>query len=97
MHKENPLMTAKFRSGRLLATPGALEVLEANAVLPQELLCRHLSGDWGCVCPEDGQANESALQRGQRLLSCYIVGASKVWVITEGDRSATTILLPSEY
>ncbi len=97
MHDEKTPMAAKFSLGKLAATMGASDVLENHAVSPQELIHRHLIGDWGCVCSEDAKANEVALMLGARLLSSYHVGDATVWVITEADRSLTTILLPSEY
>lgn len=87
----------RFQLGRVLATPGALAVLERVEVTPSSLLRRHVRGDWGDLCPEDRQANEEALKVGSRLLSSYKVADDKVWVITEADRSATTLLLPEEY
>ena len=61
-------------------------------------LSRHASGDWGEVCEEDWQSNDEALELGTRLLSSYISrSGEKFWIITEHDRSATTILLPLEY
>lgn len=89
----------KFELGQILATPAALEVLEANNLLPQQLIRKHMSGDWGVLAEADAQANNNALREGQedRILSSYPVGDGKVWVITEWDRSATTILLPSDY
>lgn len=86
-----------FSLGRLLITPGAQEALKSCVTSPMDLLYRHQSGDWGMVCPEDYQANERALRDGSRLLSVYHVYESIFWVITEADRSATTILLPEEY
>ncbi len=88
-------MTITFRLGRLLATPGAL-----NALTPDDLVAileRHACGDWGDLCAEDKDANDAALQHGSRLLSAYRLDREKVWVITEADRSATTVLLPEEY
>jgi hypothetical protein len=65
------------------------------------LLARHVFGDWGDLCTEDKESNERALAQGGRLLSSYEAGlgrdATKVWVITEADRSSTTFLLPEEY
>ena len=62
------------------------------------LLARHLSGDWGEVCAEDAKENEFSLQHGFRLLSAYrLSDGTKIWIITEADRSATTFLLPEEY
>lgn len=89
-------MNTKFHLGRLLATPGALDALPD----PQQrltLLRRHASGDWGDVCADDAAVNEAALRNGSRIFSAYQVGEERVWVITEADRSATTILLPNEY
>ena len=88
----------KFALGRLLATPGALRALERGKILPITLLKRHASGDWGIVCEEDAMLNDAAVHRGGRILSAYMATANeKVWIITEADRSATTILLPEEY
>ncbi len=61
-------------------------------------LNRHLQGDWGTLDPEDIEANENALRNGGRLFSAYLTSAAlKFWIITEADRSATTILLPEDY
>lgn len=85
-----------FELGRIVATPGALEVLGPEE--PIVLLQRHQSGDWGDVSPGDARENRLSVKRGFRVLSSYPVGDGlRVWVITEGDRSATTILLPEEY
>jgi hypothetical protein len=61
------------------------------------LIKRHATGDWGDVDAEDGKANDEALKNGGRLLSAYTVKGVKVWVITEADRSSTTLLLPQDY
>ncbi len=74
-----------------------MEVLKTNGVTPADLLDRHVLGDWGDVCDEDKGLNDDAVQHGDRILSSYTVGKSKLWVITEADRSSTCILLPSEY
>ncbi len=82
--------------GRVVATPGALEVLAPEE--PLVLLRRHAAGDWGEVDAHDQRANNRALKDGTRILSAYTLpGGRKVWIITEADRSATTILLPEEY
>jgi len=87
-----------FSLGRVVATPGALEALEAAQHDPIELLSRHISGDWGKLDEHDTEQNQLALEQGYRLLSAYVlVSGVKVWVITEADRSTTTLLLPSEY
>lgn len=87
----------RFPLGQVVAAPGALALLQAHAVSPAELLARHQAGDWGEVPPDDAQANELAVAHGDRLLSCYRVGGERLWIITEADRAATTLLLPSEY
>ncbi|KAA5538608.1 hypothetical protein FYK55_27195 [Roseiconus nitratireducens] len=87
-----------FPLGRVTATPGCLELLDKNNQAPSDLLDRHVRGDWGIVDPDDAQANNLALEHGERLLSSYeLLDGSKVWVITEWDRSATTLLRPSDY
>ncbi|CAN5806691.1 hypothetical protein BH20ACT11_BH20ACT11_00720 [soil metagenome] len=93
-------MGARFELGRVVATPGALEALEASGVSPAELLGRHQSGDWGEVPAEDAKENERSVRDGFRLLSSYSVrdaGQERIWIITEADRSSTCLLLPSEY
>jgi hypothetical protein len=93
-----PLKPSLFPLGQVVATPGALEALQEAGKNPVEYVRRHAQGDWGDVPPEDQQANQQALLDGSRLFSAYQVTASlKIWVITEWDRSATTVLLPSEY
>jgi hypothetical protein len=88
----------KFSPGQIVATPGALAAMEDHRCEPLSLLTRHLSGDWGSLPVEDGQMNDQALQFEGRLLSSYPIGPdTKIWLITEADRSATTFLLPSEY
>lgn len=89
---------AKFKFGKLVATPGAIEALADSKQSPMEFVARHIRGDWGEVCDEDRQANEDALRNGERLLSVYRTAKGvKLWVITEADRSSTCVLLPSEY
>ena len=95
----NPL----FRLGQVVATPGAIEALEKASQVPFEFIARHSRGDWGIVSGEDKAANDASLKDGSRILSAYILNTGeKVWVITEatddqGQRAATTILLPEEY
>ena len=87
---------ARLRLGRLFTTPGVLERVAGDAVLAA--LGRHVRGDWGDVDAEDRAANDRALEEGTRVLSSYRDAAGvKFWVITEADRSSTTVLLPSEY
>ncbi len=89
----------KVITGKILATPGALEHLAQLGVSAASLLDRHMRGDWGDVCDEDKAANDYAAQRPLRLLSSYGMGpdVENIWIITEADRSVTTVLLPSEY
>ena len=93
----------RFKLGQILATPGALAVLEKAGVQPVSLLARHQSGDWGELCKEDREMNEQAIQnerdkdKRQRVMSVYLVGSEKVYLITEHDRSVSTLLLPSDY
>jgi hypothetical protein len=87
-----------FPLGQVVATPGCLDLLAKNDKSPNWFLNRHVRGDWGTVCPDDAQANQDALRDGARLLSVYkLKDDSTIWVITEWDRSATTLLLPSDY
>ncbi len=88
-----------FPLGRVVATPGALDLLENLSLEPSELIRRHHAGDWSEMQPLDQEANTNAVKDGGRIFSSYRVGGqkSKVWVITEADRSVTTILLPMEY
>lgn len=86
----------KFSLGQVVSTPGALESLDPRDVFAA--LARHHRGDWGDCCPEDWESNEEGLRDGFRLFSAYRTGCGeKFWIITEADRSVTTILLPSEY
>jgi hypothetical protein len=90
-------MTAPLPLGRVVATPGALKLLVEARAHPFEYLARHAAGDWGDLCAFDRRQNEIALRDGLRVLSSYPVGRECVWIITEADRSVTTILLPDEY
>jgi hypothetical protein len=93
-----------FHPGVLLATPAATSACAHDYL--SKCLKRHLSGDWGCVSAEDRESNDAALRDGERILSAYPIGPTKpsggsgancVWIITEHDRSVTTMLLPSDY
>jgi len=87
-----------LRLGQLVATPGAIMAMTAAGNDPAEFISRHRNGDWGDVPAEDWQANNDALLTANRVLSAYLLkDGTRVWVITEADRSATTILLPDEY
>jgi hypothetical protein len=89
---------ARFSLGRIYATPGAQAALAAAGQRPVAFLARHHQGDWGEVDAADQAANETALKTGARLLSAYTTTqGERLWLITEADRSATTLLLPEEY
>jgi hypothetical protein len=90
-------MTVPLPLGRVVATPGALKLLIEARAQPFDYLARHATGDWGELCAFDRRQNEIALREGYRVLSSYNVLAGRVWIITEADRSVTTILLPEEY
>ena len=86
----------KFTLGQIVATPNVLNSIPNDELL--NALARHHHGDWGDVCQEDRQANEQALIEGTRLFSIYrSMTGTKFWIITEADRSATTVLLPEDY
>ena len=87
-----------FPSGAVVMTRGIEAELGGELPLLLSLLRRHLSGDWGDLGASDRDANRDALTHGGRILSAYdVAGRSRVWIITEGDRSSTCILLPDEY
>lgn len=88
----------RFALGRLIITPGGLATLRTNRVSITHLLVRHASGDWGDVSDDDRHQNDLSIDTGLRLISIYAMpDQTKLWVITESDRSATTFLLPDEY
>jgi len=91
-----------FSPGLIVITPGAMEAINKNQKTPLEYLSMHLSGNWGCVSPEDKMLNDLAIENGERVMSAYLLpDETKIWIITEaeyeGVREATTILLPEEY
>ena len=87
-----------FPLGRTVATPGALDALEKAGQMPAEFLRRHQIGDWGELCEADKKENDFSVTNDFRILSAYRTKADvKIWLITEHDRSATTLLLPEEY
>ena len=88
---------ALFSLGQLVATPGALASLAKAGQTPLDFLSRHVCGDWGDIDKDDRKENELGLKRGFRLLSSYQTSAGQIWIITEADRSVTTLLLPEEY
>lgn len=88
----------RFALGQTFITSGAEEALQIAGQTAIEFLRRHMSNDWGEPSDEDARENEPSLKEGFRLLSAYRTAkGQKLWIITEADRSATTILLPSEY
>lgn len=90
-----------FNLGRLVMTRGVNDLVAENtafAKFAMSSLTRHRRGDWGNLSDEDKQENELSLKEGFRLLSAYEAeGLQKIWIITEADRSSTTILFPDEY
>lgn len=94
MEKEKPNWL--FKPGRVVATPGVLKKIPGLKLT--SALKRHLQGDWGDVCDEGRATNDRAVKSGERIFSVYHSESEvKFWIITEWDRSATTILLPDEY
>ena len=93
-----PRTIKRFALGEIVSTRGALDALEKSGQSPLIFLLRHAANDWGEVCPEDWQANDNALETGERLLSSYRTTLGvPIWLITEHDRSVSTLLLPDEY
>jgi hypothetical protein len=90
-------MRAPLPLGRVVATPEALKLLSEAGENPFTYLACHATGDWGELCGFDRRQNELALRDDYRIISSYPIGRECVWIITEADRSVTTILLPEEY
>ena len=89
---------ARFQAGQLLMTAAVSALVNEGTVDPWPYLTRHLHGDWGDIGPEDARSNDAALREGDRLFSAYQVAPElRLWIITECDRSATTLLLPEDY
>jgi hypothetical protein len=87
-----------FKLGRIMATPRAIEALAVAGQIPDAFLLRHQTGDWGELSQDDKAANDLAVTAGARILSAYLtILGERIWIITEADRSLTTILLPGEY
>ena len=91
----------KFNPGQMVLTRGVNDLITCNEEFAKHVtlsLKRHIAGDWGEVCDEDRVTNEFALQHGERLFSVYKKdGVAVIWIITEWDRSVTTVLFPDEY
>jgi hypothetical protein len=86
-----------FPLGVVVATPATIELLEKQGMDPEQLLTRHVSDDWEELGTEDQALNDQAVREDLRIFSAYDLARERLWIITEADRSATTILLPSEY
>lgn len=87
-----------FALGQVVATRGAMNAMAELRIAPLDLIHRHVTGDWGDLGAEDQQQNLLAIRLGLRIFSSYKIGFStKIWIITEADRSSTTLLLPDEY
>ncbi len=94
MNNTKPL----FKLGKIVATVGADAAMQKHGIEPISLLWRHVRGDWGEIAEADRGLNEAALEDGARILSVYKIAEDEtIWIITEWDRSATTLLLPEEY
>ena len=98
----------RFALGQVVATPSTLRLLQQTSTDAMAILMRHATGDWGDVCAEDAKENELSVTEGFRLMSVYALplgdqvatdgdGRERVWLITEADRSVTTLLLPRDY
>jgi len=86
-----------FPLGMVMATPGALDLLDRHGINATTYLMRHRQGNFGTICPTDVQENLFAVGHGLRIFSAYDIGRERLWIITEADRSSTTLLLPAEY
>jgi hypothetical protein len=92
------MIIPRFPLGQVVATPGALAALQETCESPGSFLGRHVGGNWGELDEHDQQENELLVEHGFRLLSAYTLSSgTRLWIITEADRSSTTLLLPSEY
>lgn len=91
-------MSPKFSLGELVATPAALDALRESGEEATVYIARHAQGDWGVMDREDQDRNDEAVHDGTRIFSAYILQSGvRIWIITEADRSATTVLLPDDY
>lgn len=94
------MIEKKFETGKVYLTKGIDELMSSDThfrMFVSTSLGRYIQGDWGNLCEEDQRLNEQALIDGDRLMGSYTKGEKKIWIITEADRSTTTILLPEEY
>ena len=91
-------MAARFALGQIVATPGAVDAFAQTGEQPGSFIRRHVAGDWGDLDQEDQAENEHSVEQGFRILSAYrLSDGTKIYVITEADRSSTCVLLPEEY
>jgi len=98
MSKNGHQRKGLFVLGQVVSTPGALEAMEPYPGLGMKLLARHATGDWGDIDAEDAAENDHSVKEGFRILSAYKTpDGTRIWIITEADRSVTTFLLPEEY
>lgn len=94
---DHPSDSPLFPLGCLLITPAVLVHLSQHHLSALDYIARHQCGDWGDVDPEDKRQNDLSVSRGARILSAYLIAGQRVWIITEANRMATTLLFPSEY
>ena len=96
--EEIVLTESKFHLGEIISTTQLFVYCEKNRFALFSYLIRHANGDWGDVCKEDWKSNDEALKNGERLLSEYkLPDDRRIWIITEWNRSATTLLFPEDY
>jgi hypothetical protein len=86
-----------FELGDTVITPAARSMAARLNLDPSVLIARHAEGDWGDLCDSDKVVNEQAVESGDSILSAYVVDGVKIYIVTEGNRSVTTVLLPEEY
>ena len=91
------MISPLFDGGKIVATPAALDVLDQAGISYASLLDRHFAGDWGNLVDEDKEENSFSIKNGFRILSSYDTTAGTLWIITEADRSTTTLLRPEDY
>ncbi len=95
---DNGRLRRPFTLGQIITTPGAVAAFAATGERPFPLLARHQQGDWGDISAEDAAENGLSVTHSFRILSAYpLKNGTGIWILTEADRSATTILLPDEY
>jgi hypothetical protein len=95
--EEVNIIKALFQLGAVVMTQGAKRLMEELELDPAHYLARHITGDWGDLSADDKKENDYSVTRSLRIFSAYGTGDSKLWIITEADRSVTTILRPDEY